>query len=550
MSKRQVLVEITPDHVDVVRYDGGKRGTAKRIDVSLPNEATDWVEALGQYSKVLRQAVESLGVEGAAATVLYRSPTQSVDLSSYKSSTKDACDAARLEVVQSLPYDEHQAVCSVTTAGRDSGKGGACHIVAAAERDDVAEAVASFVDNASMEYVSAAPIDAATMARLVGVILRRGGEDRGWLHVGEHTSFFLITQNKKLIFARQMGLGVVSITSSLTRPIKRRGGDSIELDMTAARKILHEFGIPGHDVEVDAEHELRGFHLTPLMQPVLQRMVVELRQSVRFGLTDEQRQRLTITLKGPGAAIPNLEKLLAAELGMPVEQDTDAAAYDWATPGCRGTELAEAVQDRRLLGSLSLIPRTLTAERRATTLKRWLWIGAAVAMLASAGEWFHRGSVLADTRRQAQAVETQASEQDALVETNSKLSAVIKAFNELEYAIDQDVGRQVDYLSILHEVGRLAPKSVRVKVLRINQSDRRPRSQLVAFASDAEGTGRADVSLFVGRLRESPLFAEVDMGAMQTTRVGSSSGHKVNIDIVCVEPRHRVLAGFVSKETQ
>ena len=65
------------------------------------------------------------------------------------------------------------------------------------------------------------------------------------------------------------------------------------------------------------------------MQPIIQRYMIETRQTVRFGMGENDIPRTTLILAGPGTKIPNLASLFENQLEFAVEMYTNADA-PWA----------------------------------------------------------------------------------------------------------------------------------------------------------------------------------------------------------------------------
>ncbi len=194
MNSTRVAIELLYDRLDIVALRGGRALASQRIPITLGRDAPAWVEAVRSSGQTLRAVVGELGVAGAGAVVVYRSPTQSVDLASFQlRSEAQAREAALLSIAESVPYPVNTAICAAEVVGCDrTGANRQTHVVVAAERDDVAGAVVQMVETAGLKFLAATPIDATIIAQLVRQVLCYGGSLRGWLHLGERSSFFLV----------------------------------------------------------------------------------------------------------------------------------------------------------------------------------------------------------------------------------------------------------------------------------------------------------------------------------------------------------------------
>jgi Tfp pilus assembly PilM family ATPase len=473
VSSTTVAIELLSDRIDVAAIKGGRVGSSRRIPVELPSESTAWAKSVRSAGDNLRSAIEEMAVSGAPARVVYRSPTQAVDLASFElRSASQACAAAKLPCMESLSYAGTAALCEAMAVGRDrSGPNRRWHVVVAADRIDVVRAIVETVESAGLAFESAIPIDAAIMAGLVHRALEHQGAQHGWLHFGKHSSFFIIGGQGRISFERSIALGTETIVRSLTRPIRLPDEEAIELDHDTAKKIVHEHGIPETDEAVHDDPQLTRRHIMPQIQPVLQRYVVELRQSLRFGLPESERDSIDIAVSGPGSTVPGLSELMAWELKLKIAPDPQYASFDYRVPADKGSELLDATKDRRFLDCLNLQPGDTAERRQIGRMRRWMWSGAAVALAMIAFDGVRLGLRLSDTRREEATLKTAAAELKSLEQTHQKLNSALVAMGELEQTLAEEIGARADLGAILQELSRLAPESVRLNSMRFSREE-------------------------------------------------------------------------------
>ena len=135
MSSTTVAIELLSDRIDVAALKGGRVAARRRVPIKLPNDPTAWAKAVAENAEKLRSAVEDMGLVGAPANLLYRSPTQAVDFSSFPVRAAEALQAAELECTDALPYSADLARLRCALLGRDhKGDPRQHHVIAAAER--------------------------------------------------------------------------------------------------------------------------------------------------------------------------------------------------------------------------------------------------------------------------------------------------------------------------------------------------------------------------------------------------------------------------------
>ncbi len=539
MSLGTVAIELLYDRMDVAAIKGGRVVVSKRVPIELPTDGLEWIKAVRSCGTALEPIVQELELTGAPTSLLYRSPTQAVDLASFEiRSTSEARTAAILTCSESLPYSASTAVIEAVAVGRDrGGPAPKTHIAVAAERTDAARAMVEMVESAGLEFSSAVPIDVPIMVRILRQVLKHSGPQQGWLHFGEHSSLFVVGGGGAIRFERSIAIGLRTIARSLTHPIRLSGEDeTVELDFDSALKILHRHGIPDADEVVHHDPELTRRHIMPLIQPVLQRYIVELRQSIRFGVPDEnERKSIAITVTGPGSAIPGLAGLVGWELRLDVKADEKYSGYDYLLPAATGSELVEAIEDPQVLAHLNFLPSELAGRRQMAHLRRWLWAGAAAALIAIGTDALRISAKIGDARQEAAALVGATAAQEKLAGTRARLIAGIKAMDTLDKTIAETVGGQVRLGAVLQEFSRITPSSVGLTAMQFRREGEVLTGRISGRAVPVEGsTNRTELEPFVELLNLSPLFENIVLSNVEVSPGGPSSGLRFDASFTLV----------------
>ncbi|MEZ6211894.1 MAG: hypothetical protein R3B46_11690 [Phycisphaerales bacterium] len=126
--------------------------------------------------------------------------------------------------------------------------------------------------------------------------------------------------------------------------------------------MLFEIGLPERDTVVDAARSIRGSDILALISPVLQRCVVQVRQTLRFGLDEGARTHARLRVEGPGSRIPGLAEMISEETGLPLDGVGETgAAFD--APGHPDGDLMTAV--RSTPRDVNLVPGDVARCQRA-----------------------------------------------------------------------------------------------------------------------------------------------------------------------------------------
>lgn len=550
VKKKTVVLGIFADRIDVIACERDRPGAARRVQVNLNVEAGAWCKAIKEAGPQIQAAVEALGVSGAAALVLYRNPTAFADYASLamKSGTQSR-EAAILGCAESLSYPLETATTAALVLGRDAGGSNPqTHVVVVAEQDTVAADIVECVESAGLVFDTAVPIDAALMVHIGSTALHGNAANRGYLYVGEHRSFLVIADRGAILFARKIDLGVDALVSSLTRPLRASAHQTpIELPYADAKITLHKCGFPQRDQIVHEGLQLTGAQIIPLLQPALQRFIVELRQSLRFGVQEEQRQSIELTLSGPGSAIPNFASLIGAELRIPVNTDPAYAHFDCQDPLTSGSEINDALNNRNATMRLGLQPALVCKSRTFHRVRRWFLTGAAAAIAIVAFDAVNYHKRLNDARQRAQSIASQAGDIQAMQSTADKLFKVISAMDALEATIAREAGATIDVRACLQELSRVTPGSIRLVSVTFTTERGERKARLTGCAFDAGGGGsRTQLAPFVESLKASPLFSDVVLSNVQAAPGGQLPGQQFEITLVAVGVPRGVSASHVA----
>lgn len=537
-SGKVVAIALHPARIDLAVIEGGATIQRRRVDVSLGDEVVSWSTDLRRVGLELQDVVREFDLQDKAAIVVYHSPSQVVDVAHLEVRSVDqACEAAILNCTDSAPYSLAVAVSEAMVIGHDACEDESrTHAVVAIDRDDAVSAIAEMVETAGLQFRSATPIDAVITAQIVRAALDHDGPDRGWLHIGEHGSFFCVAGRGTIRLARPIALGVDTLARSITHPMRLSDdAEPIELESHIAREILHRYGIPREDQIVHEELQIERRHIMPLIQPVLQRYVVEIRQSVRFGLEEDQRESLKVTLSGPGAAIPRFAAVLSSELGIAFDVAPHGEVYDHEDPMSPGGDMHTALTDRRTLAQLNLQPDELAHQRRSAELRRWLWVGAAVTLAMICIDGFRLQMKLSDLRDREQSLAGEVHELEAWSTTQEKLANAIGAMNGLEQTINQEVGAQVNVGALLQELTLLTPDSVQITSLSLHRREKATHGSIAGFAAERSDANEPEpLQVFIEALKASPLCDDLSLHNVQMGSLREVTGVRFEASLLVV----------------
>lgn len=532
MSEQSVVIEVTPSRLELAVVRRGVTIGARALRHDGVNWDRDWPEALDRLGPAFAGMVEDLGCRGARATVVYQGPGSVTTVCSCPTSSAagDARRAAELALTGLAEFSLEGNPFEVVAIARDAPGGGTgpitqSHSLAVADTDSRAAAVATWVEAAGLRLAGITPLDAAAHCDAALNCLEAGPRSGvgAVLWVGEHTSALAVGRAGNLRFVRLIPLGTESLVDAIARPLRARSSDAppVSLDRAALRAVLAQVGVPASASAIPGHPELSGASLVSLLQPVIQRLSIEAKQSVRFGVVEADRQHVTLRLTGPGARLPNLAAMLSTQCGFALYTGHDAAT---AATGSTITSGAIAAY----LSCAHRVPLILPARERhrvlATRARRALWYGAAAAAVLVASDAVATRAVLVAQSATLALIERQSPADLSFEQSGDRILNDRSELGAIERRIRASVGESPDWPAVMRMIGRTTPPAIRISSMEMTRSAGGARILVRASTRiDAGGNAAEAIRSYLGQLGSIPLFSGVKLGTCQR---GTVDGHE------------------------
>lgn len=517
-----ILIDLAPERLIVSRPTKSGPPLRHRCELDPADWEQTWAESLRPLDHLLRKAIAALDVAGAPAYVLCRAPGGAADVVGVPTKGRAAELAARLALIDGASLDPLIDPLDACPVGMDSaGEAPQTHVLTCGMRAVDARALCALLDRAELRAISIMPADAPAMARAVADALHAKDACEARLHVDEHSTVLAAGAGGRLVFVRTIDVGIEAIVESLSRAFPSADRATA---WARAREVLETVGIPRHDAVIDEARSLTGEDLLPLIQPVLQRLIIETKQSFRFALDDAQRDSLRIYLCGAGAGIARLDQLIGDQLEQPVTRDDDSQALATLTP----TDLPD----------ICLLPQERMVRRLTQRAGRSLAAGVFVACALLAGEAVLTHADAASVEQQYKALRPTLKTAEVTEEQRKRDREVAQAFIGVERLIDDNVGQPVHWTQSFAAL--LADAPAGLSVATIEASLRRTgmtfvlRGQAVAQGDQAA----RDIRDFAAALGASPRTASVALGATEriTTEDGPARRFEITVTLVPLSP--------------
>lgn len=423
----------------------------------------------------LGDIVERKGWKGMRATCLLpRSAASVLSFVLPPMPDEDVEAAIEIKLRQALHFDVDEATFGfrrVREIDRD-GHRQTLILVGAARAADVAR-VLRVVRGAGLEPVAVGSA-AESLANLAyHARLSAEGETTVHVDIGGDSTILNLLHGRMLRFSREVDIGGDAFTHALMRPIITAEG-ARQLEYEQAEDVKKSGGYPREDEDVPLPHGVRSSDVLPLLEPVLQRLTMEVARSCDYlrelvGGGDVDR----IVLTGTASRMRNLDAALAENLGLPVvRMDPVARATAHWHLSIRDRGDTDPAGFAMLLGysvgqqqPVNLIPREYWTERFADRVRR-VRRTFAPAAIAAALCVFLAAVPIQRTYDGAERSLCEASEQlRARMERHAATAA--KTADRLARAARATAarGRVLPWVGVMKELAAALPTSVRMTAL-------------------------------------------------------------------------------------
>ncbi len=551
MSLREtIVVMLSPTHVRVGVLSGR---TVRAVERSVLDEGVlekAFGEGLTPLDTVLSELLKKAGVgRGSRAHVMYAAEGaigECVTVEAGEGAAERACGQVR----GSLPQGGSGWVVRGRIVSEESprgGKPGRAHVVVAADRNGQLEKLAMFARRNGLRVASVHPIRARLLVAAASRALTRN-DGKPLIVADVSGSVVACASEGALLFVRPIDVGLAQIADAFVRALGALGEGGVmvsPLSRTRAHAILFESGIPGRGALLDAPTGLHGEAALPLIQPVLQRFGVEVRQTLRFAMDEAAQARATLVLEGPGALVPGLDGAISSQLELVVEKSSG-----WCDGGrCGDGERAGLVLTglpATSAGALMPVSEQIRTARRS--LNAALVAGAAAAGLLIAGLAGFASAGLSQVNREIARLGGQFKQMTESRAQRGQAAVLSRDLAVAQKAMAGVLGRRAAWSAALGELTRVCGESVRLSDVSGQFSrDSSASAELTLRGVARSGEQDEDASLraFLTRLTQSPL---VESAQLVSSRSGDDGGESVRmfelsikLSTVAVAPPEREL---------
>ena len=515
------IISLSPTHLSAIAVRRGRVLQSETTNLDPSNWKSLWSDGLMHLDQPLRQLLSRFSFSSRhGAILLYQSPTLTTQINSVEQGGAYARDAARSKIRETVGVDAAVNVCELGHAGND---GGGNLLFAYSDRDDTLRSFYAWLTRCGVRVTGMIPSSVVSVIAASEQALAEPG-DTAVFYLDKHCSVIShATGAGELKLVRPADFGYESLVESYRQAIAEQYGEDApthkDLD-AAAQSYLFEHGIPFQVVQVD-ELELRSSVL-PRMAPALQRIGIDLKQTIRFGI-DNTSALNRLTVVGPGAAIPSITKAIGEHLELSVACAPGSDQYD---PGCAGSSGSTEVAYITLpSGMPTLLPKIAEETLFRGELKKALAAGVAFAGVVMGGQYMLAQKQIDDIRSQMGRDVMRYEQVVAFEETSQQVQQAQQVLSKIASLVSDQTDDRTNWEVPLAQLANLTGEGIRVQELRGEHNGVKPELKLNGYSVALEDRNPGQVlEQFVNALSKLDNVVSVSLGA--TSRVNLSSPHQ------------------------
>ncbi|MEL7473683.1 MAG: hypothetical protein AAGK04_10235 [Planctomycetota bacterium] len=484
-----------------------RRGGSWSRVACLPGVAGDsrhaWLQSLAALGVPLGVAVREHGLEGSKISIVYDSPSQHVDL--VCEGEKGQIDVPAAEVSARETFEDDADLAVTASLPLPSSRNPSAAIIAA-DHESVTEALRDLVFDASLAPRVILPAGVIPLIEAVESATR-DERPRATAVLGDTASFLVIAERGRIGFSRRLSLSLATMDHALAGLTAGASGHTRE-SLEAARTLLFSVGVD-RDRDVPAHADFSSKEVLASLLPGVQRLQLELRQSIRFGVTESQREGLVFELRGQAARAPGLVDMIEHGLELStIPHDGHEGRVTHA--GDEASVVAGNAIDRRpSLRRLTLVSPSEVAERQEATTIRCLIIGGVAAALALGMQWMSVQEKARALEDQLHSSETAGAANESMQLVGGVLATRAAAVAGARSLIETHAPGSPSAGALITHIALAAPQDILIRSFDV----RRSRDTFVGTISgeaSAESMGESgELSAFETALTHSELLSEV-----------------------------------------
>ncbi|MCW5767185.1 MAG: hypothetical protein KIT19_00750 [Phycisphaeraceae bacterium] len=527
MAADRLILVIGSGRVDGARVRGRHVIATSRVEASVIETDQFWESDLAGVDDAIAQVTRSVGAKpGSRTTVVYDSPYTTVEAIAVPGRGSEVAGSMRLALSELVgsSLDMYSLGHEPLWRARDNSDQSIG--LWAAESEASVSSVCAMLDRAGLVTERIVPRRAVSLAACWSSALALDDKDAILVDVDEHITTLcgMIGGVPRLV--RQVSLGTDQLADAYMRAIRHKiGDDGYGVRREDAAACVWSHGVPSRNEEIGRWPEVKGQDVLPLMQSVVQRLAIEIKQTARFGLDTESRP-LRVYLSGPGARVKSLDALLSDYADSLVR----AIDRDGAAGGVWGPEETVWRVISNLPEGVNLLPARVALQGATRFIRRATLVGAGIAAALVVADVGSKGRGLARVEAELAAISPQIASSAELVAHRERAIQLSRIVTETEQRLRAALGDTPEWHAALASISEVASMGIHVSDISCGYEHGKPVMTLRGSASITEQHGDS-LRALMAWLSGVPVFDGVTLGSTRLQQMQGAPSRTFSISM-------------------
>lgn len=523
LSVQTLVIEISPVAVGVRALGAKASGPARRAwvegepleDLSSASRArlSELVRPLLPHGLSSKSEAYVM-IHGLGVTAFAHSSPARLGAGSAREAAALALESLAGGSLQEMPH----ALEIVGSDRASDAKAANIHIVGFAASDSLVAEVFDWVKSLGLTPTGLASGDALHLLSSVRSAMDADSKHSGCarLSIGRSGTVLTVFAGGRLSVVRDLPLGLDALTETLTRPIRTTDAErpALVLRPSEAADLLASAGVPSPGDTLATDPPVEGSAVLPLIQPMLQRIALEVKQSIRFGVPEEHRPAIRLTVAGEGRAVPRLLDALSSLIGVPAggEEESDAGLL------------------ARRLRTFAVVPLQEQQRRSRVRVRASLAAGCATALGFVAFNYAMDSDRIARSRVELAALQQAAEQSAQLQSTRQTVLAAQGALAAFDARVERGAGNRADWPAFLAHLSSITPPEANLQNIECNIANAGPEARLVGRVVPAAGADATQtIAVLLGELSRCPLVRTARLASSARISMGEQNAQSFEI---------------------
>lgn len=527
LQKNKLTIVLDQESISMALVKGDRIAQAESISLDPAQWEDAWNGGLQQLDQPFRQLLARF--EGKAnrwdAELFYRSPDSlcRVEISNQDQAVSSAnmIHGLRQTVGMTQPTDVH---CFESSAAGSV-------VMGTADYEQHLQKLFAWLNRGHVKVSRMVPF-ATSVVNQAYKCIKDAPDGTVVFYLSDFSSVIGLVENGEMKLMRLIEIGLNSLSDVYRRMIMQDAealenpddnGDAL-IDAPdswahqSSADLLYKHGIPfGQHI---TDQRLRK--VMPTMSPVLQRISIELKQTLRFA-SGVETPPSKLLICGPGASVPQIGVALGQSLDLHIETDPQHKQHEPTTLFGAGTITNASACDFDL--KLELLPKAAIELRTRSSLGTSIKVGAVAGALFLGGQYMVANQSLDEATQQIELQTQVINKIESERTSRESINGLADSIGTAATLVTERMGNDADWVGMLSTMPVGKHDTIRINEIQGQMNSSFPVLSLSGVAiEDGEGVDASQMlSSYIKDLKQNPNVKRIEIGSTSRSRIDETT---------------------------